>query len=338
MQSNRGGAHFASVAVRVPPAHSILAADALAAIASSHWSIEPIQRASLIQHGQNDWYCLEGSHSRYALRVLKTGARDATSLAQELAWTRALAAAGLRCVGALPTRTGAEGIELAAPEGERLSCLYPWLAGRTLDTDLTAAQSRAAGELLAQIHRATPQLTTSARRHSLTEKLAGTAARLDEHLTDNAERAIVAAARDYIAPVLARESSLPQGSLHGDLHFGNLRVDDDQRLHALDFDDCGRGALCADLTPFLWRNRNEGLPIDLDLEFVNGYAAIRSLTADEVAALPALLAARALYIASVFIRDRNKLGRVPGFDKPWPHYLALIDQILRSDRAQYVRG
>jgi Ser/Thr protein kinase RdoA (MazF antagonist) len=123
-------------------------------------------------------------------------------------------------------------------------------------------------------------------------------------------------------------AALPQGSLHGDLHFGNLRRDPLGRLWLLDFDDCGHGALCVDLTPFRWRNRCESLPAALDDAFEAGYASRRALGAAERAALPGLHVARSLYLAGVFARDRDILGRVPGFDRPFGHYLGLIREAL----------
>lgn len=314
-------------------AHSILDADSLAAIVPQYWDSGAPLSAQLVQHGQNDWYRCQTAENQYAIRVLKNGSRSAMQLRDELQWVSSLAAQGLPVCPALRTRDGAAGLELAAPEGPRLVCLYPWLDGATLDRRITAAQAHAAGLLLAQIHGcATPVPLT--RRHSLADKLSATAPALESALGSQDERQRVTVARRVAAPALKAESRLPQGSLHGDLHFGNLRQLVDGRLIAMDFDDCGFGALSTDLTAFIWRRRCESLDAELDTAFLRGYETLRPLSAPERQALPGLLAARALYLAGVLARDRNLLGSVPGFDKPWLHYLQLAEEFAANASAQ----
>lgn len=321
----------AARAVRV--AHSILDAAELAALCAADYGLASPLHARLIAHGQNDWYALEstragaaGSVQRWALRVLKHGSRSLEQLRCELDWQRRLATQ--LPVAAVPERRGGGALRLLAPEGERFACLYGWIEGATLDAGLSERDAFEGGELLARLHGLTTQLAPGSRRHDLGEKLARTAASLDAALEDEDERLLVAAARRAAEPAVRAATSLSQGSLHGDLHFGNLRRDPLGRLWLLDFDDCGLGALCVDLTPFKWRNRCESLPTALDEAFEAGYSSRRTLSAAERAALPGLHVARALYLAGVFARDRDILGRVPGFDRPFGHYLGLIREAL----------
>ena len=328
---------FARASQPVAVGHSILDAASLGAAIAAHWPVEPLRRIELLQHGQNDWYRLVTANRCYAVRVLKSGVRTPDQLRAELTWTRSLASAGIPTPAALSTTAGGSGIEIAAPEGDRLVCVYPWVEGWTLGRDLSLDDARAAGRLLASIHLSEPGLPAASRRHSLRDKLAQTTVALDTALVDDHERDLIVQLRAAIAAALSAEASLPAGSLHGDLHFGNLRRDSGGALQILDFDDCGLGALSVDLTPFLWRNRSEGLDPALDLAFLASYEQFRVLTAAERELLPPLLAARALYLAGVLARDRNKLGSVPGFDQPWPHYLQLAEDFLSFDIAPDVR-
>ncbi|MCS6947549.1 MAG: phosphotransferase, partial [Steroidobacteraceae bacterium] len=249
-------------------------------------------------------------------------------LLDELQWVAALHAEDLPVSEWLPTRSGACGCIVQAPEGDRFACLYRWIPGRTLAAPLTPLDAHAAGELAARLHLAVAQLPPHARQHSLAAKLERTAAALDAALESAAERALLAAARAQLRELPALERSLPQGSLHGDLHFGNLRRGDDARLYLLDFDDCGRGALAIELVAFDWRCDCEGLPPELKRRFRGGYESLRPLSAAEQSALPVLALARAVYLAGVLARDRDILGRVPGFERPWAHYVGLIERCL----------
>ncbi len=311
----------------VPVAHSILDASALATLCITRYALPAETRGQLLVHGQNDWYCLEAATERWAVRVLKSGSRSHSQLNDELQWQRGLGSS-FPTPAPLATLQGTLLLLLRAPEGERFACLYPWLPGRTLDRQLQLEDARDAGHLLAVLHAHDAQLPPGGRRHDLDAKLAATAAALDAAVAGTAATRLVAAARQQARAALDQLPSLPQGSLHGDLHFGNLRRDDANRLWLLDFDDCGRGPLCVDLTAFIWRNRCERLPRALDAAFVAGYESLRTLTATERAALPGLQVARALYLAGVLARDRDRLGKVAGFDRPWPHYLDLIQEAL----------
>ncbi len=338
MESSAPHPDFICASEIVAVGHSILQAASLGALVARNWALEPPQQVELLQHGQNDWYRLRTANKLHAIRALKSGLRTPAQLREEIDWSAALAAAGLATPAAMRTRHGAIGLEISAPEGPRMICVYPWIEGRTLGPNLEVEDARAAGQLLAAIHSSSAGLPATARRHSLGEKLARTATALDAALGDAQERSMVAAVRCGIAAVLQQEPGLPAGSLHGDLHFGNLRRGVNGMLYALDFDDCGRGALCVDLTPFIWRSRSEDLDRSLDHAFLDGYQSLRPLSAREQQALPALLAARALYLASVLARDRNILGKVPGFDHPWQHYLQLAAGFLRPDTTPGARG
>ena len=338
MESSAPHPGFIRASEVVAVGHSILKAESLGALVAEYWSLARPQQVELLQHGQNDWYRLRAANKLYAIRALKSGLRTPVQLHEEIDWSAALARVGIATPVALRTAAGATGLTISAPEGARMICVYPWIEGRTLGPDLQVEDARAAGQLLAAIHCCGAGLPANARRHSLGAKLAQTAPALDAALADAQERSTVAAVRAGIAGVLQQEPGLPVGSLHGDLHFGNLRRGADGTLYALDFDDCGLGALCVDLTPFIWRSRSEHLDPSLDHAFLAGYQALRPLSAPEQQALPKLLAARALYLAGVFARDRNILGKVPGFDRPWLHYLQLAADFLRPGTAPGARG
>jgi Ser/Thr protein kinase RdoA (MazF antagonist) len=318
-------------------AHSILDARDLADWCTQRWSLGTCQDARLLAHGQNDWYAadvidpLRGTDAttRVALRVVKHRARTQAQLRNELEWQRALAA-WLAVTAPLAASDGALTASVAAPEGARPVCVYPWLDGCTLGVaDLSVEVAREAGALLARLHTCPARLPADARRHDLAAKLAVLASALDAACESECERRIVSAARRVSGAALGQLGSLPQGSLHGDLHFGNLRRGThDRQLWLLDFDDCGLGALAVDLTPFVWRNRCEDLDPVFDAAWLEGYESVRRLEPTESAALPALHVARALYLASVLARDRDRLGQVPGFDRPWRHYVELIERAL----------
>ena len=314
---------------QVAIAHSIFSAPALAAWAAQRWNIGAIEHAQLLQHGQNDWYEVRNGNQQFALRVLKSGARSSGQLTAELDWAAGLSQSGLAVSQALPARDGNRIAALDSPEGPRLVCLYSWISGATLTKDHTSSDARDAGRLLAAVHLAGCQLPASCRQHSLVDKLRLTASQLDLALANADERALIATARTACAAALSDESSLPQASLHGDAHFGNYRRQLNGQLALLDFDDCGHGALVADLTAYGWRNRCEQLPQNLAAAFLAGYQSIRKLTTMELAMLPALSLARAIYLAGVLARDRDVLGKVPGFDRPWGHYLGIIATQLK---------
>jgi Ser/Thr protein kinase RdoA (MazF antagonist) len=315
-----------------PVAHSILDAPPLGRWVAERYGLPNAVHAQLLSHGQNDWYRLESSAGRWALRVVKAHARSAAQLREELQWLAALGA-DFPVARPLTDLRGETLQSLQSPEGLRHAALYPWIDGVTLDRSLGESDASEAGRLLARLHGHPAQLASPGRRHDLEHKLSATGQMLDAALSGLAERARIREAREVAGRALRSGVALPHASLHGDLHFGNLRRDDRGRLWLLDFDDCGRGPLCADLTAFAWRLRCEQLPEPLEAAFLSGYESERALSDTERRLLPGFHVARALYLAGVLARDRDRLGSVPGFDRPWPHYLALVDRAVADARS-----
>ncbi len=91
------------------------------------------------------------------------------------------------------------------------------------------------------------------------------------------------------------------GSVHLDVWFDNLHIDDEKEITFFDFDFCGNGYLCFDISYFLFQlfatNLNEEeYEVKAD-SFLKGYETVTEISNEEKKVLPfACLAIMTYYI------------------------------------------
>jgi Ser/Thr protein kinase RdoA (MazF antagonist) len=124
------------------------------------------------------------------------------------------------------------------------------------------------------------------------------------------------------------------GSIHLDVWFDNLHIDDEKGVTFFDFDFCGNGYLCFDISYFLFQlfatNLNEEeYEIKAD-SFLKGYETVTEITNEEKKILPfACLAIMTYYISvqcdrfeywtNIFLNE-DHLKRMVGNLKRWIVY------------------
>jgi Ser/Thr protein kinase RdoA (MazF antagonist) len=219
----------------------------------------------LVSTRENAVWRMDTPQGAAALRLHRTGYQTAVAIAAELAWTQALADAGMPVPRPLPTVAGDRLVTLTT--GRRASAVT-WLpgaplgeAGRPFDAPLPVilARHRALGALVARVHAATDALALPAdwaRPRWDRDGLAGETpvwGRFWDHPAATADdRAALLRARDLLRERLAG----PVSPVHADVLRENVLVDGD-RLSLIDFDDCGWGYPLYDLGTVMSQNLYE---------------------------------------------------------------------------------
>ena len=124
------------------------------------------------------------------------------------------------------------------------------------------------------------------------------------------------------------------GSVHLDVWFDNLHIDDEKEITFFDFDFCGNGYLCFDISYFLFQllatNLNqEEYQVKAD-SFLEGYETVTEISDEEKKFLPfACLAIMTYYISvqcdrfdfwtNIFLNE-DHLKRMIGNLKRWIAY------------------
>lgn len=224
------------------------------------------------------------------------------------------------------------GVAVPAPEPDRTGALFSILNGKPASLvkrvtgqpamTPTAEQRAAAGEALARMHVASMRYR----------------ARLTNRRGPGWWRQAARAVRPFLTPaqdeLLAAEikfqvgygkDKLPKGAIHGDLFRDNVLWDGGHVTAILDFEQASGGSFAYDLAvcvnDWCWT----GAPrLELAAALIEGYGAIRPLTAGDRAALPIEIRAAAARFTITRITDVY-LARVQNPDKDFRAFLARVE-------------
>jgi Ser/Thr protein kinase RdoA (MazF antagonist) len=247
-------------------AYSTPALDSLARLVAEDYGLKHPE-VVLLRRGFNDNYRVTAGNTTYILRLYlhdKYYVSGPDDLRFELDLLDHLAAEGVGVATAVARRNGDRLGSAQAPEGVRHYALFRYAPGVAVASP-TEAQSWALGEELARIHLAADRFRSRYPRHSL-----GLAALID-------------AALERLAPYLASNPD--------DLRYVRETAEQVRsRLSSMQTSPGGWGIIHGDPHP-----GNREYPHRA--AFLEGYQAVRPLSADELDALPALRRARVIWDA-----------------------------------------
>ncbi|CAN5492919.1 hypothetical protein BH11ARM2_BH11ARM2_22230 [soil metagenome] len=240
-------------------------------------------------HGYNTTFRVKARNGRrYALRLDAAGRRKPGDLTAEVAWTTALAEAGLPAPH--PVQSRGVWVPFEGRENGVAAVLFDWLPGKVAGVRPEPWMGAALGRLTKALHAQAEhyRLPEGATVGSGVGPSSAMAARMDVY---PAYREVVAKA-DEVWQRLRRE---PLRLIHNDLHPGNLMAYRG-RLSAFDFDDMclGHPAYDATVTTYYIRNQDprlqEGYRRELPPESVGlSEADFETLVAGRQAALAGYL-------------------------------------------------
>ena len=271
----------------------------------------------------NDVYLVRAGGQRYAARAWRCGVRSESDVAYELEFLAYLDGAGIRVPASIaPPDDGPRHFTVAAPEGARHVALFDWIDGHAYGTAPEPRLAARVGALLGEVHRLSPDFKPSAPRQiDYTGGIRDGFAPLAELVAHRPQDlAYYGDVRDALtAALVALEAeSLPAGPTQGDFHAFNAFVDGEDRITLMDFDNCGVGYFAQELMSFVWSARKSELGEAVVDGFLEGYDAVRRLSARERALFPLLLAVKEFRYLCGFAANVNAIGHVafrwPGLD------------------------
>ncbi|MES2432387.1 MAG: phosphotransferase [Pseudomonadota bacterium] len=263
--------------------------DAQAAEAVSHWNGSVTR---LLRNRENAVFEVALPSGRAALRLHRIGYQDDAAIRSELWWCAALAAHGVAVPAALPSCSGDFLVKLS---NGRNASIIDWIEGEAfgeagqplpcaLDQRLT--RHHALGELLAQVHTATDQLTLPpdfSRPRWDIDGLVGEApfwGRFWEHpAATPAQAEILRTARDFLRIQITehQQNGGDFGPIHADVLRENILVNNGS-LSLIDFDDSGFGFRLYDLGTALSQNLYEPDYPQIRDALVAGYGQTRAVS------------------------------------------------------------
>ncbi len=298
-----------------------------ATLAAAHWP-QITGAPELFMQRENVVYRVDTTLGPHALRLHRPGYHSDAALRSELDLMAMLAGQGVLVPRPMPSVNG----DLLVAAGDRHASLLSWLPGSPMGrsgqplglmgaarTDLFAA----IGAQMARLHRLTdiwtppPGFTRPAWDR---DGLVGEAP-FWGRFWDGAPELV--AVRDRARALLDGAAGADFGLIHADLVNENVLVDGD-RVHFIDFDDCGYGYRLFDLATTLYKAVGEPDFADLQTALLRGYASQRALP--DLTLLPLFILLRSLtYLGWIAARAHE-----PGMAAKAGRYRTIARQMIQT--------
>jgi len=297
--------------------NSTLSADALGAYILAEYPFAAPLSCRFYRKGICDTYLVATSHTTCYLKVYRAGRRSEQDVSEEVRLLNHLADHGIRVARPVARCDGGYLNLLVAPEGMRCAVLFHAAPGNAWD-ESNPRQTRAFGEVVARVHQCADTLPGEYRRahldtaHLLDENLAAIAPFMASHGAERADLRLIEQIADDCARRITESLSTTEpvyGICHGDLHGGDVRYDGGNQPTLFDFDSSGCGWRAVDIGVFLasdeWMNTSEEKESERQLKlatFLEGYAAVRSLSEEELAIVQLSPAVRHIFLMGHVLR------------------------------------
>ena len=274
------------------------------------YDLEVTSVAWIAEHTNALFRVETASQGAFALRVgLAPEIGGGLHVPSEIAWLRALVAAGLPVVRPVSDRNGAYVAHVTADGSVRACVLFEWIDGDELSEKVTPDAIMKVGDLMARMHDHAETFVPPADFRPLrwdrvfyypAEPVVWHASRY-AHVVTRERAKVLKGVIAKAGAELARLHQHPPIVVHGDLHPGNLLVCHGQ-LVALDFEDTMWAQPVQDVATALHYLRDEPDPSALRAAFEAGYTAHRSWPVEYDGQLELLMAARQAMFVNYVLR------------------------------------
>lgn len=303
---------------------------ALASKALACWNIKDAELA-LIKYRENAVYKVSDRSSKvcYALRVHRYGYHNDDELLSELAWMETINESGISTPEVIPGSDG-ELVQVVSFDGvpEPRQCdLLDWVEGEALgtiedhresDRESLVADFRTVGQLAAKLHNHSEQNgpPVGFTRHAWDEEgCCGDDPFWGRYwelaaLTHEQRELLLTAAKQLRHDLIEFGKGRDRyGLIHADFAPENILVAGD-KIHLIDFDDCGYGWYLFDLaTPLFWHLGEDHFDAVFE-SIVAGYREGRGLPDEQVEKMGAFLLARGYtYLGWLLTRQETETAR-----------------------------
>lgn len=279
---------------QVPVSSSILSATHLNYFLQERYVFIKNSTCRLIKAGINHTYLITGNAEKYVFRVYSLNWRTEKEVLEELRLINHLKNNNISVSYPLPDQDDNYIQVLHAPEGSRYGVLFSYASGEKL-FNFPAATHFGIGEMMALIHRNTSNFTLERVNYTPQTLLMLPFQELKQFVSaDTAEMNFMTSTLKYLLKEFNKVNPkyIRQGAVHLDIWFDNLNVDTENRITLFDFDFCGNGWLCLDISYYLLQLHvveTDHKEYSLKAEhFLKGYETVTKISSEERRILPML--------------------------------------------------
>lgn len=321
---------------KFPTINSTLSPNELGKLIQQKYEVSDNTECSIFRLAMNHLYIVLDGEDKYVFRVYTHNWRTKLEIEEELRLLNHLKVTDGNVAFPIADKFSEYIQEIEAPEGKRFGVLFSYAKGAKT-AKFSHQTSFLIGHALAKVHQSTENFELNRMTYTSQNLLIEPVLRTREFYSKNI---IEIEYLEKLAAFLSikikniDKTKMRYGSVHLDVWFDNLHINNEKEITFFDFDFCGNGYLCFDISYFLFQllatNLNEK-EYELKAEyFLKGYETVIEISNEEKKFLPfACLAVMTYYISvqcdrfeywtNIFLNE-DHLKRMVGNLKRWIAY------------------
>jgi Ser/Thr protein kinase RdoA (MazF antagonist) len=321
---------------KFPAINSTLSPDGLGQLIQRKYGLSDKTECRIFRLAMNHLYIVHDGENKYVFRVYTHNWRTKLEIQEEVRLLTLLKEAGRPVAFPIADQSNQFIQEIEALEGTRCGVLFSYAKG-TKTAKFSHHTSFLIGQALAKVHQSTENLKLMRISYNTQNLLKNPVLRTKEFYSKNiAETKFLETLSAFLTPKIEHIDiqKVRYGTVHLDVWFDNLHIDDEKEITFFDFDFCGNGYLCFDISYFLFQLfathvNEEEYQVKAD-SFIKGYETVTKISNEEKKFLPyACLAIMTYYISvqcdrfdywtNIFLNE-DHLKRMVGNLKRWIAY------------------
>lgn len=331
---------------KFPTINSTLSPNELGKLIQRKYGLTDKTECSIFRLAMNHLYIVHDDEKKYVFRVYTHNWRTKLDIEEELRLLILLKEADRQVAFPIADQSNQFIQEIEAPEGTRFGVLFSYAKG-IKTAKFSQQTSFLIGQALAKIHQSTENIELMRMSYNAKNLLKNPVLRTKEFYSKNSgEIEFLETLSAFLTLKMENidKQKMRYGTVHLDVWFDNLHIDDEKEITFFDFDFCGNGYLCFDISYFLFQllttHLNEEEYQEKAESFIKGYETVTTISNEEKVFLPyACLAIMTYYISvqcdrfdywtNIFLNE-DHLKRMVGNLKRWMayHKIEMNNQLL----------
>ncbi|ATL44976.1 phosphotransferase [Elizabethkingia sp. HX WHF] len=321
---------------KFPAINSTLSPNELGKLIQQKYGLSDKTECSIFRIAMNHLYIVYDGENKYVFRVYTHNWRTKLEIEEELRLLLHLKETDGQVAFPLADQSNQYIQEIEAPEGTRFGALFSYAKG-TKTARFSPQTSFLIGQALAKVHQSTENFELARISYNTQNLLDNPILRIKKFFNNSNSEVIFLEKLSAFLALKIQDIDKPKmryGSVHLDVWFDNLHIDNEKEITFFDFDFCGNGYLCFDISYFLFQllttNLNEAEYQEKAESFLKGYETVTVIGSEEKRFLPYTCLAIMVYYISVqcdrfeywtniFVNE-DHLKRMVGNLKRWISY------------------
>lgn len=287
---------------------------------------------TLLGRNFHDNYILKTNKGQFFVRVYKPGVRKLTEILFELDLINHLKNKGISVSFPIPRKDNSFITQVNTALGIRQIVVFSFASGEYPEPSDESVYLY--GKFIGMLQNATKDFETNHHRFTIFDM---------EQITNHSLKLIKEFLKYRISDLNYLEElaivmknkinslslqNLSIGPCHGDLHFMNVHISNNQNYTLFDFDCCANGFQVYDLGTIRWEF---AFCDDLWEMFLNGYTEVRNLNKDELEAIPLFATLRNFWVIGHNLDHREIFGVKQCDDEYWDENLKFIKRWVQKN-------